>query len=81
MEAQDEESVRQAESLIDEVFGAHAAPGSVLTLDCLDETFRVWVGRVDGRAVSTAAYVGTGSSASTRSPPPPTPEGTATERR
>jgi GNAT superfamily N-acetyltransferase len=53
--------VRDAEALIDEVFGARGEPGSTLTVDCLDERFRVWIGRVDGRPVTTAtAWVGGG---------------------
>jgi hypothetical protein len=61
VEATDAEAVRDAEALIDEVFGARGAPGSTLTVDCLDEAFRVWIGRVDGRPVATAtACVGGG---------------------
>lgn len=61
VEVDDDESVRQAESLIVEVFGAGAGAGTVLTLDCLDDRLRAWVGRVDGRPVSTSmAYVGDG---------------------
>jgi GNAT superfamily N-acetyltransferase len=61
VQATDETTARQAEALIDEVFGAQTAPGDFLTTDCLGEDFRVWVGRVDGRPVTTAtAYVGDG---------------------
>ncbi|HSJ49952.1 MAG TPA: GNAT family N-acetyltransferase [Actinomycetota bacterium] len=61
VEVDDDESVRQAESLIVEVFGAGAGAGNVLTVGCLDDRLRVWVGRVDGRPVSTSmAYVGDG---------------------
>ena len=32
-----------------------------MTPECLDDDFRVWVGRVDGRAVTTAAaYISDG---------------------
>jgi hypothetical protein len=61
VEATDAVTVLEAEALIDEVFGARGAPGSFLTTDCLDERFRVWVGRVDGRPVTTAtACIGDG---------------------
>jgi hypothetical protein len=61
VEADGHAIVAQAEALIDEVFGAESAPGSTLTAACLDDDFRVWVGRVDGRPVTTAtAYVGQG---------------------
>jgi GNAT superfamily N-acetyltransferase len=60
-EAVDEVTVRQAEALIAEVFGAEDVPGSMLTLACLDERFRVWIGRVEGRPVTTAAaFIGDG---------------------
>jgi len=58
VEADDQTTVRDAEALIDEVFGARSAPGSLLTLECLDEHFRVWVGYVGDRPVTTStAYV------------------------
>jgi len=58
VEAEDETTVGDAEALIDDVFGAHAAPGTLLTLGCLDERFRVWVGYSDDRPVATSsAYI------------------------
>ncbi len=61
VEASDGPSVREAEALIDEVYGAEAPIGSLLTVACLGEDLRVWVGRVDGRPVTTAtAYVADG---------------------
>ena len=54
VEVDDATSIREAEALIDEVFEARSEPGSLLALACLDERFRVWVGRVEGRAVTTA---------------------------
>jgi hypothetical protein len=61
VEAGDEGTVLEAEALIGEVFETEAAPGSTLRPECLDEDFRVWVGRVDGRPVTTAtAYVADG---------------------
>lgn len=58
VEADDETTVRDGEVLIDQVFGARSAPGSLLTLDCLDEHLRTWVGYVDDRPVTTAtAYI------------------------
>ena len=61
IEVHDAAAARQAEWLIDEVFEARSAPGSLLTADCLDDRFRVWLGRVDGRPVTTAtAFVGDG---------------------
>jgi len=61
IEATDQVTVRQAEALIDEVYEARGSPGSLLTLACLGEDFRVWVGRVEGRPVTTAtAYVADG---------------------
>jgi GNAT superfamily N-acetyltransferase len=61
IEADDEPTVRDAEALIDQVFEARGEAGELLTPACLDESFRVWVGRVDGRPVSTAtAFVSDG---------------------
>jgi hypothetical protein len=61
VEAEDETAVLEAEGLIDEVFEVGAAPGSTLRRDCLGDDFRVWVGRVDGRPVTTAtAYIADG---------------------
>jgi hypothetical protein len=55
VEAHDEATVREAEALVGEVFtGGASDPGSLLSLACLDERFRTWVGRVDGRPVTTA---------------------------
>jgi hypothetical protein len=61
VEAHDDATVAEAEALIGDVFGARAEPGSTLTSACLGDDFRVWVGRVDGRPVTTAsAYIGDG---------------------
>ena len=61
VEATDASTVREAATLIDESFEAQSKPDDVLTLDCLDDDFRVWVGRIDGRAVTTAAaYIADG---------------------
>jgi GNAT superfamily N-acetyltransferase len=61
VEVADEGTVREAEALIDEVFVEGSATDRVLTVDCIDERFRVWVGRVDGRPVTTAtAYIADG---------------------
>ncbi|MCI0633603.1 MAG: GNAT family N-acetyltransferase [Actinobacteria bacterium] len=61
VEVADASTARQAEWLIDEVFEARTVPGSLLALACLDDRFRVWLGRVDGRPVTTAtAYIGDG---------------------
>lgn len=58
VEADDQTTLRDAEALIDEVFEARSAPGSLLALECLDERFRVWVGYVGDRPVTTStAYV------------------------
>lgn len=58
VEAEDRTTVSDAETLIDEVFGARSAPGSLLAPECLDERFRVWVGYVGDRPVATStAYV------------------------
>jgi GNAT superfamily N-acetyltransferase len=61
VEASDAATVREAATLIDESFEAHSEADGVLTPACLGDDFRVWVGRVDGRAVTTAmAYIGEG---------------------
>jgi hypothetical protein len=61
VEATDEAAVREAEALIDEVYECRSSPASLLTPSCLDEDFRVWVGRVAGRPVTTAtAYIADG---------------------
>ena len=61
VEATDPLTVREAATLIDESFEAQSRPDDVMTLDCLDDGFRVWVGRIDGRAVTTAtAYISDG---------------------
>ncbi|MGZ8636130.1 MAG: GNAT family N-acetyltransferase [Actinomycetota bacterium] len=61
VEATDAATVREAEALIDDAFEIGAAPGSMLALETLGEQFRVWVGRVDGRPVTTAtAYIDRG---------------------
>lgn len=55
VEAADEDTVREAATLIDTVFGGgRSEPADVLTPGVLGEDFRVWVGSVDGRPVSTA---------------------------
>jgi GNAT superfamily N-acetyltransferase len=54
VEATDAPTVREAATLIDESFEAQSKPEDVLTIDCLDDDFHVWVGRIDGRAVTTA---------------------------
>jgi GNAT superfamily N-acetyltransferase len=55
VEAKEETAIRDAEALINDVYGARSEPGSLLTLGCLDESFRVWVGYVEHRPVTTAA--------------------------
>jgi hypothetical protein len=61
VEATDASTVREAAALIDESFEAKSEPDDVLTPDCLAEDFRTWVGRVDGRTVTTAtAYIADG---------------------
>jgi hypothetical protein len=61
VEATDATTLREAAALIDESFEAQSEPDDVLTLDCLADDFRTWVGRVDGRAVTTAtAYMSDG---------------------
>src|ERR671918_2243694 len=61
VEATDPLTVREAATLIDESFEAQSRPDDVMTLDCLDDGFRLWVGRIDGRAVTTAAaYIADG---------------------
>jgi hypothetical protein len=61
VEAHDATTVGHADGLINEVFGAHSAPGSLLTPGCLDERFRVWVGYEADRPVTTAAaYIADG---------------------
>jgi GNAT superfamily N-acetyltransferase len=72
VEAADGGTVLEAAALIGEVFGSPGDPASVLSPACLDERFRVWVGRVDGRAVATATasisdgFVGVFAVATTR---------------
>jgi hypothetical protein len=81
-EADDQTTLRDAEALIDEVFEARSAPGSLLALECLDERFRVWVGYVGGRPVTTStAYGQCLRPASTRWPPLPPPAAAGTARR
>jgi len=62
VEALDASSVRAAEQLLDEVFGcASPEQGALIEPSIISDEFRVWVGFVDGRPVSTAtAYVGDG---------------------
>jgi GNAT superfamily N-acetyltransferase len=61
VEAADASTVREAATLIDESFEAQSEPDKVLTPDVLGDDFRTWVGRVDGRAVTTAtAYISDG---------------------
>ncbi len=61
VEVQDEDALGQAEALINEVFEAQAEPGELLGPGLLSDRLRIWVGRVDGRPVSTAtAYIGDG---------------------
>jgi hypothetical protein len=61
VEATDDATIAQAEALVDEVFVAEGSPASFLTTACLGDDFRVWVGRVDGRPLTTAtAYVADG---------------------
>lgn len=60
-EAQEEDAVRDAALLIGEVFGSADEPANVLAPGVLGEDFRVWLGSVDGRVVSTAtAFVSDG---------------------
>ena len=54
VEVDDEATVREAEALIDQVIQAGGEVGELLTPECLDDRFRVCVGRVDGRAVTAA---------------------------
>ena len=54
VEAHEAPTVGEPEALVDEVFRCEGATGTMPTADCLDEDFRVWVGRVDGRPVTTA---------------------------
>jgi GNAT superfamily N-acetyltransferase len=59
--AVDAGSIADAEALIAESFGADDPPGSMLGPKAISDRFQVWVGRVDGRPVSTAtAYVSDG---------------------
>jgi len=61
VDARDERALGEAESVVNEVYGAGAPPGSMFRPESVSDTFRVWVGRVDGRPVSSAtAYVGDG---------------------
>jgi hypothetical protein len=61
VEATDASTVREAATLIDESFEAQSEPDMVLTPDVLGDDFRTWVGRVDGRAVTTStAYISDG---------------------
>ena len=61
VEATDASTVREAAALIDESFEAQSEPDKVLTPDALGDDFRTWVGRVDGRAVTTStAYISDG---------------------
>jgi GNAT superfamily N-acetyltransferase len=61
VEAHDETTVSHADGLINEVFGARSAPGSLLTPGCLDDGFRVWVGyRADRPVTTAAAYIADG---------------------
>jgi ribosomal protein S18 acetylase RimI-like enzyme len=61
VEADDEETVVEAAALIAEVFEVEATPDTTLRRECLGDDFRVWVGRVDGRPVTTAtAYIDDG---------------------
>jgi GNAT superfamily N-acetyltransferase len=61
VEADDASTVLEAEALIGEVFEVDGEPGSTLRPQCLGEDFRVWVGRVDGRPVTTAtAFIADG---------------------
>jgi hypothetical protein len=61
VEAHDETTVSHADGLINEVYGARSAPGSLLRPGCLDERFRVWVGYQADRPVTTAsAYIDDG---------------------
>jgi GNAT superfamily N-acetyltransferase len=72
VEAADAGTVSEAAAMIGEVFGSPGEPASMLSPACLDERFRVWVGRVDGRPVSTAiasisdGFVGVYAVATTR---------------
>jgi hypothetical protein len=51
----DAASVREAAGLIGEVFGEGGMdPDATLSLACLDDDLRAWVGRVDGRPVATS---------------------------
>jgi len=54
-------ALREAGALIDEAFEIGGSPTPLLRTGCLGEAFRVWVGRVEGRPVTTAtAYVSDG---------------------
>jgi hypothetical protein len=61
VEATDEGTLREAGSLIDEAFEIQGSADPLLTTACLGDDFRVWLGRVDGRPVTTAtAYLAEG---------------------
>ncbi len=55
VEATDASTVRDAEVIVDSVFEARSGEGAMYRPELLGEDFRVWVGRVDGRPVATAA--------------------------
>ncbi|MEP7033834.1 MAG: GNAT family N-acetyltransferase [Actinomycetota bacterium] len=53
--------IREVWSVIDEVFCEHLVPEPLWDARMLSDDYRVWVGRLDGRAVATAtAYVSDG---------------------
>lgn len=61
VEAEDEQALLEAATLIGEVFGAPVDPSTVLAPRILGEDFKLWLGSVDGRTVSTAtAYLSDG---------------------
>lgn len=60
-EVQDDAGMREVWPVLDEAFCDHRVPEPSWDARVLAEDYRVWVGRVDGRAVTTAtAFVGYG---------------------
>jgi GNAT superfamily N-acetyltransferase len=54
VEVADDGGMREVWAIIDEVFGGGRTPEPLWDARVLSEDYRVWLGRVDGRAVATA---------------------------
>jgi GNAT superfamily N-acetyltransferase len=61
VDATEASALLEAARLVNDIFGGETDPSALLQPQLVDDRFRVWLGTVDGRPVSSAtAYVGNG---------------------